>query len=265
MSLKPVPGRHESLKGKGARIHRDYGVRHAETFHISARFIVAPRTLMLWLPMVVVGLTGGLASGKSTVARLFQSLGARIIDADTLARTVVQPGKPAWKDILKEFGPHVLSSDRTINRQALAKIAFDSPKKLQVLQQIIHPRVAREQAKQAKKIHQDCPHAVIIYDAALLLEAGAQTRMNHIIVVTADRATQIARACRRDGLTKTQALRRIRQQMPLRQKLKYADAVLDGTWSRSRLRRAVQSLYRTYTHEARERVSRTASSHVEPD
>lgn len=211
---------------------------------------------MLWLAMIVVGLTGGLASGKTTVARIFESLGARIIDADELARAVVKPRKPAWRDIVKIFGAKVLTEDHTINRQALADIVFKSPKKLHLLQTIIHPRVAREQSRQVKSIQHEDPHAVIIYDAALLLEAGAHRRMDHVMVITADRATQIARACGRDGLTKAQALRRIRQQMPLRHKLDYADAVLDGTWSRTRLRRAVQSLYRTYVNEAR---SRTAS------
>jgi len=211
---------------------------------------------MLLFGMVVVGLTGGLASGKTTVAGLFKSLGARIIDADQLARIVVEPGKPAWRDILREFGPQVLASDKTLNRQTLANIVFGSPKKLQLLQKIIHPRVAREQAKQAKIIKKRFPHAVIIYDAALLLEAGAQHRMDHVIVVTADRTTQLTRACRRDGFSKTEALRRIKQQMPLRQKLEYADAILDGTWPRSRLRRAVQSLYRTYANEARQRQPR---------
>lgn len=211
---------------------------------------------MLWLAMIVVGLTGGLASGKTTVARIFESLGARIIDADELARVVVKPRKPAWRDIVKTFGTKVLTEDHTINRQALADIVFKSPKKLHVLQTIIHPRVAREQAKQVRSIQREDPHAVIIYDAALLLEAGAHKRMDHVMVVTADRATQLTRACRRDGLTRAQALRRIRQQMPLNHKLDYADAVLDGTWPRTRLRRAVKSLYRTYVNEARSRTAR---------
>ncbi|HBP89764.1 MAG TPA: dephospho-CoA kinase [Nitrospiraceae bacterium] len=206
--------------------------------------------------MVVIGLTGGLASGKTTVANMFQELGARVIDADVLARAVVRPGKPAWRDIVKEFGTQVLARDQSINRQALAEIVFKSPKKLHVLQTIVHPRVAREQAKQVKIIQHDTPDAVIIYDAALLLEAKAQKRMDHVVVVTADRATQLARACRRDGLTKAQALRRIKQQLPIRQKLDYADAVLDGTWPRAQLRRAVQSLYRTYVNEARSRTAR---------
>jgi len=207
---------------------------------------------MLWFDMVVVGLTGGLGVGKTTIAGLFHDCGATIIDADQLARDVVKPGKPAWKDIKRQFGPEVLHSDNTLNRQALAHVVFQNPSKLKVLQKIIHPRVAREQATRTKAIGKANPQAVIIYDAALLIEAKAHRRMDHIIVVKADRATQISRVCHRDGLTKAAALRRIRQQMPLPQKLQYADTVLDGTWPRPRLRLVVKSLYRTYQNEARQ-------------
>jgi dephospho-CoA kinase len=203
--------------------------------------------------MMIVGLTGGLGAGKTTIAGLFQACGATIIDADQLARDVVKPGKPAWKEIKQQFGQRVLHSDKTLNRQALAQVVFQNPEKLEILQHIIHPRVAREQATRTRAIGKGNPQAVIIYEAALLIEAGAHRRMNHVIVVKADRSTQIARVCRRDGLTKTAALRRIRQQMPLRQKLQYADTVLDGTWPRPRLRLVVQSLYRNYRNEARQR------------
>ncbi len=202
--------------------------------------------------MVIVGLTGGLGAGKTTIAGLFQDCGAKVIDADQLARDVVKPGKPAWKDIIKNFGAAVLYSDNTLNRQSLAQIVFQNPSQLKILQDIIHPRVAREQANRAKAICQEFPHAIILYDAALLIEAGAHQRMDHVIVVKADRATQIARVAHRDDLTKAEALRRIRAQMPLRQKLHYADTVLDGSWTRSRLRPVVQSLYRTYQQEARQ-------------
>lgn len=200
--------------------------------------------------MVIVGLTGGLGAGKSTIAGIFQACGAAIIDADQLARDVVKPGKPAWKDIKRQFGPGVLHSNQTLNRQALAQIVFHHPSKLKILQKIIHPRVAREQATRTRAIGKAHPQAIIIYDAALLIEAGAHRRMDHVIVVKADRSTQISRVCRRDGLTKTATLRRIKQQIPLRQKLQYADTILDGTWPRPRLRLAVKSLYRTYRHEA---------------
>jgi len=208
---------------------------------------------MLWLAMVVVGLTGGLGVGKTTIAGLFQDCGAKVIDADQLTRDVVKPGKPAWKEIKQQFGNGVFHSDKTLNREALAQVVFHNPSKLKILQNIIHPRVAREQAKRTKAISKVSPQAVIIYDAALLIEAGAHRRMDHVIVVKADRSTQISRACYRDGLSKNEALRRIRQQMPLRQKLQYADTVLDGAWPRPRLRLVVGSLYRTYQKEARQR------------
>lgn len=210
--------------------------------------------------MVIVGLTGGLASGKSTIAEMFHALGAQVIDADQLCREVVQPGKPAWRNIKQHFGRQVLNTDGTLNREALAKEVFQDPAQLQVLQGFIHPRVAREQARLARAIQQHSPEAVIVYDAALLIEAGAHRRMDHVIVVKADRETQIRRACRRNGLTKTQALHRIRQQLPIRQKLSYADTVLDGTWPRSRLRHSVQALYRTYRAEARQKHRRAGKT-----
>ena len=200
--------------------------------------------------MVIVGLTGGLGAGKTTIAGLFQTCGATIIDADQLAREVVKPGKPAWKDIRKQFGKSVFFSDKTLHRHALADVVFQNPSKLTRLQNIIHPRVAREQALLVKTISKSNPQAVIIYDAALLIEAGAYRRMDYIIVVKADRTTQISRVCRRDGLTKSEALRRIKNQMPLRQKLLYADTILDGTWPHPQLRRVVKSLYREYQTEA---------------
>ena len=215
---------------------------------------------MLSLPMVIVGLTGGLGAGKTTIAGFFQDCGAAIIDADQLAREVVKPGKPAWREIRKQFGTSVFFSDQTLDRQALAQVVFQSSPKLAHLQKIIHPRVARQQAMMVKAICMSNPQSVIIYDAALLIEADAYHRMDHVIVVKADRITQISRVCRRDGLTKTEALRRIKNQMPLRQKLLYADTILDGTLPRHQLRLAVKSLYRNYHNEARQRRRRSSRS-----
>lgn len=205
---------------------------------------------MIWFVMLVVGVTGGLATGKTTVARMFKACGAYVIDADVLARQVVEPGKPAWREIVRQFGPTVLNPDNTLNREALATIVFQNPQKLKVLTDIIHPRVARAQAQLVKEIAKKDPSAVIVYDAALLIEAGAHRRMDKILVVKADRATQIARACRRNGMSKRQVERRIRNQMPLRQKLRYADYVIDGTLPLPQLRRVVKTLYRTFQQEA---------------
>src|SRR5690349_8216949 len=121
--------------------------------------------------MLLIGLTGGVATGKSTVARLFKTYGSVIIDADDLARQVVQPGKPAWRDIVRLYGEQVLEGDRTINRPALAKIVFRDPRKLRALSGIIHPRVAREQSRLARAIARRSPNALIVYDVPLLFEA----------------------------------------------------------------------------------------------
>jgi len=192
--------------------------------------------------MILVGLTGGIATGKSTVADLFRQFGAAVIDADQLARDVVQPGKPAWREIVKCFGKRVLLPDRTIDRPALGSIVFRNRRKLRRLERIIHPRVAREQQRRARRIARRTPDAIIIYEVPLLFEAGVNTRVDKIIVVTADRETQVARLKQRNGLTRRQALQRIKSQMPLAEKARRADIVLDGTKSKSFLSRVIRRL-----------------------
>ncbi|MBS0170278.1 MAG: dephospho-CoA kinase [Nitrospira sp.] len=193
--------------------------------------------------MILVGLTGGVATGKSTVAHMFARCGAVVIDADALAHEVMEPGKPAWRAIVKTFGKAVVNPDRTLNRQVLGAIAFRNPKQLRRLERIIHPRVAREQARLTRLAVRKDPKAVIIYDVPLLFEAGIDTRVEKILVVTADRDTQIARLKQRNGLTRADAIRRIRSQMPIKQKAAAADYLLDGTAPRSRLFAQVRRLY----------------------
>ena len=200
--------------------------------------------------MIVVGITGGLASGKTTVAGLFHECGAFVLQADQLARIVVAPGKTAWKEIVKTFGSRVLQADRTLDRTALANLVFHHPRKLSVLNRIVHPRVAREQVRQSNAIARQHPNAVIIYDAALLIEARAHERMDRIIVVTANQPIQIQRARQRDDLTKKEALARIRAQLPLRTKRRFADYILNGTLPIARLRPQVRQLYREFLQEA---------------
>jgi dephospho-CoA kinase len=192
--------------------------------------------------MILVGLTGGVATGKSTVAKMFKRCGAVVIDADQLAHDVVKPGKPAWLEIVKTFGRAVLNPDRTLNRRELGAVVFGNRTKLRQLEQIIHPRVAREQARLTKQAARKDPHAVVIYDVPLLFEAGIDKRVDHTIVVTANRETQIARLKKRNGLSRAEAIRRIRSQMPLAKKIQRADHVLNGTLSRPSLRQQVSLL-----------------------
>ena len=160
---------------------------------------------------------------------MFKRCGAIVIDADELARDVVAPGKPAWREIVKQFGPAILNDDRSINRQALGAIVFGNTAKRRRLERIIHPRVAREQMRRTREAAKHDKHAVVIYDVPLLFEAGIAKRVDKTIVVTADPNTQIARLGKRNGLTRSEALVRIRSQMPLAYKMANADYVLDGT------------------------------------
>ena len=196
--------------------------------------------------MMLVGLTGGVATGQSTVAKMFGQCGAVVIDADELAREVVKPCKPAWRKIVKTFGRGILHPDCTINRHALGAIVFHDKKNLRRLERIIHPRVAREQirlTKQAAK-KEKAPKAVVIYDVPLLFEAGIDKRVDKVIVVTADRDTQIARLRKRNRLTRAEAIRRIHSQMPLSKKIRLADIVIDGTLPRTVGRKQVQKTFR---------------------
>ncbi len=194
--------------------------------------------------MVLVGLTGGIATGKSTVARMFKRCGAIVIDADELAREVVKPGKPAWREIVNTFGKTVLNPDRTLNRHALGAIVFPDKTKLRQLERIIHPRVAREQARLTRQAARKNPDAIVIYDVPLLFEAGIDKRVDKIIVVTTDKETQIARLKKRNAFSRAEAIRRIRNQMPLTHKVRRADFVLEGTLKPASLRQAVHALIR---------------------
>jgi dephospho-CoA kinase len=195
--------------------------------------------------MILVGLTGGVATGKSTVAKMFKQCGAVVIDADQLARDVVKPGKPAWRAIVTLFGKTVLNPDCSLDRQALGNIVFHNRAKRRQLERIIHPRVAREQQRLVRRVAKRKPHAVVIYEVPLLFEAGVDRRVDTIVVVTADRETQIARLKKRNGLSRAEALRRISSQMPLTKKIQQADHVLNGTLPRPSLRKQVGQLFKS--------------------
>ena len=162
----------------------------------------------------------------------------------------MQPGRVAWRDIVAVFGKTILHSDKVLNREALADLVFGHPQKLKILNRIVHPRVAREQIRITKAITKKHPNAVIIYDAALLIEANAHERMDHVILVTANQDIQIKRACKRDGISKEEAIVRIRGQLPLREKKQFADILIDGTLSLPRLRRQIVKLYKELSEQA---------------
>ena len=192
--------------------------------------------------MLLVGLTGGIACGKSTVARYLAEAGAVVIDADRLAWEALAPGTPGARAVARAFGRDVAPGG-AVDRARLAALVFGHPRRLRRLEAIVHPRVFAAQRRLTRKIAAGDPAAVIVFDAALLIETGAHRGMDTVIVVTADRPTQLARLRKRDGLTRAQALARIRSQWPLRVKRRSADYLIDGRAARRVVRRRVRAVY----------------------
>lgn len=181
--------------------------------------------------MKIIGLTGGIASGKSTVSRALQDLGAIVIDADEVAHTIIEPGKPAWEDIVEHFGSEVLNPDQTIDREKLGAIVFNDPARLQVLNQITHPRVGEQFKQMIKNIKSQQSDAVLFIEVPLLYETHMDRICDEVWVVWVDEETQIQRLMKRDGLSREDALKRIDAQMSLDEKAKRADVVIDNRFS----------------------------------
>lgn len=196
----------------------------------------------------VIGLTGGIASGKSLVAKTLRELGAPVIDADELARQVVEPGQPAYEDVVREFGPGVLAADGTLDRKRLAEIVFADENKRKRLGQITHPRIAqRALAQTAELAARGAP--IVIYEAALLVENGIHKNLGGLIVVAAEPEQQLARAAARDGTGAEAARARIASQLPLADKLAVATHVIDNSGTPEETRRQVENLWRALLEE----------------
>jgi dephospho-CoA kinase len=176
----------------------------------------------------VVGLTGGIASGKSTVARAFATLGVPVVDADQLAREVVEKGSPALADILAAFGPEVLANDGNLDRKALGARVFGNPEGLRTLNAITHPRIAALSAQRIQAaLAQGAPY--VVYEAALIVENGLYRGMAALVVVSVSPEVQLARMMKRDGFTEVEARARLRSQAPLETKLAAADFIIDNS------------------------------------
>ncbi|MBE7414670.1 MAG: dephospho-CoA kinase [Deltaproteobacteria bacterium] len=174
---------------------------------------------------MIVGLTGGIATGKSLVSAEFKRLGARVIDADEIAREVVEPGKPAYGEIVAEFGSPVLNPDGTIDRKALAERVFSDKEALAKLNGITHPRIRARIREEIARAGKD---ELVVIDVPLLLEGPLKDAVDRIIVVYADEEKQLERLAKRNGTSREEALRRLASQMPVTEKLKYADYVIDN-------------------------------------
>lgn len=198
----------------------------------------------------VVGLTGGLASGKSTVAAMLRELGAVIVSADEIAREVVEPDTPAYAEIVQAFGTEMLEPDGRINRARLAARIFTDPAARARLNEITHPRIRARMRETVARLQERLPRdAVIVLDIPLLLDTAPRDAfsLDGVIVVAVDEAAQIRRLREREGLTEEEARRRLAAQRPLREKVAEADWVIDNSGSEEATRRQVEVLWRQLT------------------
>lgn len=179
--------------------------------------------------MLKVGLTGGIAVGKSTVMGRLAERGAVCFDADQIARSVVEPGRPALEAVVAEFGPEVLAPDGSLDRAALGRVVFADAERRERLEAILHPPIIAEQDRLIAEAFARDPEAIVVVDAALMIESGGYKRFDALVVVHCDPEVQIERLMRRNRLGRDEALRRVEAQMPQAEKLRYADFAIDTT------------------------------------
>jgi len=194
--------------------------------------------------MLIVGLTGGVASGKTAVSQVLKEEGAYIIDADQIARELVQPHKPAWNELIRAFGQEILREDGSIHRKKLADKVFADPKQRKLLNQILHPRIKEEMDRRAKKIGEKDPNAIVVIDAPLIVELGDHREMDKLIVVTTTQTQQIERMKDRDGTSPKEALRIVSSQMPMEEKSKFADYVIQNEGSLEETKKRAKEIFK---------------------
>ena len=200
--------------------------------------------------MLVVGLTGGVATGKSTAARMLEERGAAVLDADTLVRELQVPGTEVHRAILAAFGPQILASDGTLDREKLGARVFADPAARRALEAIVHPAVTAEIARRVEALRRGWRTRLCVLEAALLVEGGPRGIVDRVVVITAPEAEQVARLRVKAGLTEEEAWRRVRAQLPSAVKARRADYVLVNDGDLASLARQVAELADALLREA---------------
>jgi dephospho-CoA kinase len=192
-----------------------------------------------------IGLTGGIATGKSTVARMLVERGAALVDADQIAREIVEPGQPALQAIAERFGPGVLREDGTLNRKKLGEIVFADPAERKALEAITHPIIRARMRERMAALEAERPDRLVVVDVPLLYESGLESYFERVVVVYVPRDVQKQRLMERDKLSETEAERRLEAQMPIEEKRRRADVVIDNSGTLEETRRQVDAFLRT--------------------
>ena len=203
--------------------------------------------------MLKVGLTGGIASGKSVVGEMFVALGAHLVQADHIAHALMEPGEPVYNEVVRHFGREILNADGSINRSKLAGIAFGPPRadkrtsRIADLNRIVHPAVIRSQEEWMDAVSQQDTYGIAMVEAALLIEAGAAKRFDRLIVVTCSMEQRVERFARRQKVdldaARAEVARRMAAQLPDEEKIKVADYVIDNSGSLEQTRAQVQQIW----------------------
>jgi len=198
-----------------------------------------------YLSMLKVGLTGGIGCGKSHILREFHKLGVYTIDADEIAHEVILPDQSAYEQILEIFGPEILASDRTINRKKLGERVFSDEQAREKLNQIVHPLVLEEEARRVAEIEEreDPKSPILMVDAALMVETGSYRKYDCVVVVYCTPQVQLQRVIARDRLSEEEALQRIQSQMPLLEKIKYADYIIENSGRLSETNEQIKHIF----------------------
>jgi dephospho-CoA kinase len=205
--------------------------------------------------MLKVGLTGGIAAGKSVVGEMFVALGARLVQADRIAHSLMQPGEAVYNEVVRHFGREILNRDGSVNREKLAEVAFSPAKaeggkpasRIEELNRIVHPVVIRSQNAWMQEMGRQDPHAVAIVEAALILEAGASEHFDRLVVVTCNEEQRAARFAARQKIdleaARKEVVRRMAAQLPDEEKIKAADYVIDNSGSIENTREQVRKVW----------------------
>lgn len=194
--------------------------------------------------MLLVALTGGIATGKSVVAQVLGQLGCYIQESDTVAHDLQAPETPAWKALVSHFGEKILNPDKTVNRRALGSIVFADKKEREFLDNLLHPLVMEKKRGLIKTIEKGGSHKIFVSVAALTIEAGFAEFFDKIIVVQCDKEIQLKRLMERDSIGRDEALKKISSQMPTDEKIKYADYIIDTSGSLRQTLDQAEKVYR---------------------
>ena len=206
---------------------------------------------------LLVGLTGGMGSGKTLSASFFKDFGAFILDADLICRKLVEPGQAAWKEIEAVFGKEIFTGSGNLDRRKIADIIFDDPEKKQTLEDILHPKVFEFERLEYDAIRKEHPNALVIVDAALLIESGNYKKMDKVIVVNSDEKNRINRILARSELSRDEIADRIKNQMPSDEKVQYADFVLENSLDKISLLSKVKDIHTKLALLAAEKIDKS--------